>query len=86
MKYTNAHSVFPASLLAEIQKYMQDGVVYIPKAKNDRKKWGEDSGSRKYVAERNEAIRKKFETDSIDALAGEFNLAAETIKKIVYGK
>jgi hypothetical protein len=87
MKYKNADSVFPTSLLTEIQKYMQDGIVYIPKAKSNYKKWGENTGSRKYVAERNNAIRKKFRTsDSIDTLAAEYNLAVETINKIVYSR
>ena len=87
MKYKNADALFPAALLTEIQKYMQDGIVYIPKAKNYYKKWGENTGSRKYFAERNDTIRRKFRTsDSIDTLAGEFNLSIETVKKIVYSK
>ena len=87
MKYINAGTLFPAALLAEIQKYMQDGIVYIPKTKDNYKKWGENTGSRKYVAERNDIIRRKFRTSgSIDALAAEFNLAVETIKKIVYSR
>lgn len=87
MKYQNADSIFPAPLLAEIQKYIQDGMVYIPKAKDKYKKWGETTGYRQYVAERNDTIRKKFQTaNSIDALAAEYNLAVETVKKIVYRK
>jgi len=87
MKYKNADSLFPAALLAEIQKYMQDGIIYIPKAKINYKKWGENTGSRKYVAERNDMIRKKFrKSDSIDTLAAEYNLSVETVKKIVYSR
>ena len=62
-------------------------MVYIPKAKENRKKWGENTGCRKYIEERNDIIRKKFrKSNSIDALAGEYNLAVETVKKIVYSK
>ncbi|MCL2813710.1 MAG: CD3324 family protein [Oscillospiraceae bacterium] len=87
MKYQNADAVFPVALLAEIQKYVQDGMIYIPRAKENRRQWGENTGCRKYIAERNDAMRKKFRTsDSIDALADEYNLAVETVKKIVYGK
>jgi len=87
MKYQNADLVFPSALLSEIQKYVQEGMIYIPKAKEKRKKWGENTGCRKYIAERNDAIRNKFQTSGgIDALADEYNLAIETIKKIVYGK
>jgi sarcosine oxidase delta subunit len=87
MKYQNADAVFPDALLAEIQKYVQDGMIYIPRAKEKRKKWGENTGCRKYIAERNDTMKTKFKTsDSIAALAGEYNLAVETIKKIVYSK
>ena len=87
MKYQNADSIFPASLLAEIQKYVQDGIIYIPKPKENRKKWGESTGFRKYIADRNDTIRSKFQkSDSIDTLAVEYNLTVETVKKIVYSK
>lgn len=88
MKYRNADTVFPAPLLAEIQKYMKDGgIIYIPKSKDTRKKWGENTGYRKYIKERNDIIREKFRVSGgIDNLADEYNLSAETVKKIVYGK
>jgi len=87
MKYQNADVIFPASLLAEMQKYVQDGIIYIPKAKENRKKWGENTGYRKYVEERNSIIRSKFQTtDNIHNLADEYNLSVETVKKIVYSK
>jgi hypothetical protein len=87
MKYQNADAVFPLTLLTEIQKYVQDGMIYIPRAKENRRQWGENTGCRKYIAERNDIMRKKFRTsDSIDALANEYNLAVETVKKIVYSK
>lgn len=37
MKYVNADLVLPQQLLQEVQKYMQGGMLYIPKP--------EDSGS-----------------------------------------
>ena len=87
MKYQNADSVFPAALLAEIQKYVQNGMVYIPKTKETHKKWGENTGFRKYIIDRNNMIRKKFQmSDSIEILATEYNLSVETVKKIVYSK
>ena len=87
MKYQNAETVFPAALVAEMQKYVQDGIIYIPKAKETRKKWGENTGYRKYISERNDNIRKKFrKADKIDTLAAEYNLAVDTVKKIVYSR
>jgi len=46
MKYVNADHIFPEALLKEIQKYVHGEMVYVPKPKGLRKKWGEDSGIR----------------------------------------
>ncbi|MFJ2043880.1 MULTISPECIES: CD3324 family protein [unclassified Paenibacillus] len=74
-------------LLNEIQKYMNGGLVYIPKSKGLRKKWGENSGSRKILNLRNDEIRQKFlDGDTIDQLSDRFCLSSDTIKKIVYTK
>lgn len=87
MKYQNAESIFPAALLAEIQKYVQDGMIYIPKSKENRKKWGESTGFRKYIADRNDTIRSKFQkSKNIVTLSAEYGLTVETVKKIIYSK
>ncbi len=87
LKYYKAESIFPNELLDEIYKYVQDGMVYIPKPKDSRKKWGENTGSRQIIQKRNEEIRNKFENSvCIENLANEFHLAVDTIKKIVYKK
>ncbi|MCL2773596.1 MAG: CD3324 family protein [Oscillospiraceae bacterium] len=90
MKCLKADNILPKDLLAAVQKYVQGGLLYIPKPKESRKKWGENSGYRSYVEERNNTMRMKFLTsnitNSIDNLADEYNLAVETVKKIVYSK
>lgn len=48
---------------------------------------GETSGGRKQIDARNEEIRKAFRNGKpVEVLAGEYFLANETIKKIVYSK
>ncbi|MFB8375863.1 CD3324 family protein [Paenibacillus taichungensis] len=70
-----------------MQKYMNGGLVYIPKSKGLRKKWVENSGSRKILNLRNDEIRQKFlDGDTIDQLSDRFCLSSDTIKKIVYTK
>lgn len=87
MKYYKADSVFPKELLEEIQKYVQDGLIYIPKSKDCHIKWGEISGSRESIKKRNNEIRNKFQNSvHIESLANEYYLSVETIKKIVYKK
>ena len=85
MKYVNADIIFPEELLKEIQKYVHGGMVYVPKPKGLRKKWGENSGSRKYLNHRNNEIRQKFSFGvTIDQLSDQFCLSCYSIKKIVY--
>jgi len=97
MKYRNASEVLPDPLLKELQKYAGGEALYIPAA-GERKSWGEGSGSRRYYAERNEEIRQKFRRaksrspqdqrscgEIIDALAEEYALSEDRVRKIVYG-
>lgn len=87
MDYKNGIEIFPQELIAEIQKYISGGLVYIPQVENKRKEWGELSGFKAEIHLRNTEIRKKFsEGLAIDELAVEYYLSVETIKKIVYTK
>lgn len=86
MKYENGRDIFPEQLLKQIQKYVSGKLVYIPLSKNKRS-WGETSGYKQYLFERNLEIRNKFKAGAgIDQLSDEYYLSCETIKKIVYSK
>lgn len=87
MKYMNAHVVFPKDLLREMQKYVQGEMVYIPNPEGVRKKWGENSGHREFLRQRNAEIRHQFsEGISIDQLMVQHSLSYDSIKKIIYSK
>lgn len=87
MKYINADEIFPAELLKEIQKYVEGGMVYVPKPKGLRKKWGENTGSRAYLNRRNEKIRQQYDNGfTMNQLSDQFCLSIDSIKKIVYAK
>lgn len=86
MKYVNADLVLPQQLLQEVQKYMQGGMLYIPKPEGQRKRWGENSGGRSYLSARNQSIREHYASGlSVAELAEQFCLSGDSIKKIVYG-
>ena len=86
MKYRNGKDVFPEALLREIQKYASGQLVYIP-AGDTKRSWGQTSGYKQYLAQRNEAIKSKFRAGAgVEQLADEFYLSLESIKKIVYTK
>jgi Mor family transcriptional regulator len=85
LKYINANKVLPEKLIVEIQKYVQGETLYIPKQETKRLKWGTSSGGRQMLDKRNETIRNSFvRGNSIEQLAEDFYLSAETIKKIIY--
>ncbi len=86
MSHPNGKDIFPEKLLKQIQKYVSGKSVYIP-AKENRKSWGETSGYKSYILERNMTIKTKFKNGvSIDDLSNEYFLSTESIKRIVYSK
>ena len=86
MKYENAKDIFPEDLLRQIQRYVSGKLIYIPSLE-EKKSWGEASGYRRYLVERNRAIRAAFANgESIDDLAETYALSPETIKRIVYSR
>lgn len=87
MKYVNADIILPEDLLREVQKYVQGGMIYIPTPEQSRKKWGESSGGRTYLIQRNDEIRRSFLSGmNIDQLSEQYYLSCHSIKKIVYSK
>lgn len=86
MKYENARDILPNNLLKQVQRYIQGTLIYIP-SDGARRPWGEASGYKHTLSQRNRDIRNKFVGGtSADELAAQFYLAPETIKKIVYTK
>jgi Mor family transcriptional regulator len=85
MKYRNASEILPDDLLKELQKYAPGEILYVP-SDNVRKKWGADTGARRFYEQRNEEIRRKYSDlrATIDELCEEYNLSDETIRKILY--
>jgi hypothetical protein len=87
VKYVKADEVLPTELLLELQKYVPSGLLYISTPKEKHKKWGEATGSRKIIANRNIQIKQRFKAgEGIEELSSSFYLSVESIKKIVYRK
>ena len=59
MAYKNARDILPYELICEIQKYIDGELIYIP-TKSDKTEWGKRSGARQKYAERNDAIRRQY--------------------------
>ena len=85
MSYINAKEVLPTWLLDEVRSYVGEGLLYIPPAKISRREWGSKSGAKQMLEDRNKEIRrKKREGMTVLALAEEYHLSADTIKRILY--
>lgn len=84
MHYKNGRDVLPPSLLRELQKYAGGELIYVPKAVGQRARWGEVSGTRKLMAERNEEIGRLYgEGWTVSDLEKEYHLSGESIRKII---
>jgi len=86
MGYKNAAELLPPNLLKDLQEYFSGGIIYVPKT-TKKAAWGELSGSRLDIDNRNRNIRRLFKTGvRVQELSEQFYLSEETIKKIVYTK
>ena len=80
MKYIKADSVLPIALVEELQSYIQSGYIYVPSRKDSKKKWGELSGCRYEIEQRNRKIRKDYQQGkSVDELADIYYLSVHSI-------
>ena len=85
MGYKNGKDILPASLLKEIQKYVQSELIYIPmKNGSARAAWGDQNGTRRSLEMRNQEIYQLHKMgSSIDDLMNQFHLSRDSIYKIV---
>ncbi|WP_097004487.1 CD3324 family protein [Lacrimispora amygdalina] len=85
MKYVNAKTILPDKLVRELQQYIQGEYVYIPALSEQRKQWGEKSGYREELKQRNNDIRVQYYNGgSMDDLAEQYCLSLSAIRKIIY--
>ena len=60
MSYVNACEILPENLIREIQRYVDGGVLYIPRKDENLLSWGEKSGTRNRLAKRNREIVSRY--------------------------
>ena len=87
MKYINAKDLLPDALVRELQNYLQGGYLYVPADQARQKRWGEVSGCRQELQQRNRRIVEEFQNGtSVEALAEKYFLSVSAIRKIIYQK
>ncbi|MBO5057520.1 MAG: hypothetical protein J6C64_14370 [Lachnospiraceae bacterium] len=87
MSYRRADQILPEELLQLIQQYVDGDYLYIPRKESNRKKWGENTATRKELEERNSAVYTDFQHGaSMEQLASKYFLSEKSIQRIVYQK
>ncbi len=87
MKYINAKVLLPEKLVRELQRYIQGGYIYVPTDQAQQKQWGEASGYRQELQQRNQKIIETYHQGvSIECLAKKYSLSVYAIRKIIYQK
>ena len=87
MKYLNAQIILPDALVKELQTYVQGGYIYVPVASGQQKCWGEVSGYRKELEQRNRQIKEEYQKGvSMESLSEKYCLSLYAVRKIIYQK
>lgn len=84
MGYLHALEILPEALVEQIQEYVDGQVIYIPKTKSKRCKWGENTTSKRYYKERNFKIYHSYKNgSSVYELSEKFFLTPKSIQRII---
>ncbi|MEN6315644.1 MAG: CD3324 family protein [Clostridiaceae bacterium] len=84
MKYVNAQKVLPEEVIEIIQEYIDGEFLYIPRKNGNEKSWGEKSGARETLSERNKIIFGDHKAGaSVPELSQKYFLSEQSIRRIV---
>ncbi len=84
MSYKRADDILPESILENLQKYVSGEMIYVPKKKECRKRWGSDTGANEKLRLRNERIFDQYQKGiSTKELAQRYYLTEKSIQRIL---
>lgn len=84
MSYRKAEHILPAEIIELIQNYVDGECIYIPRKKNERKKWGNGTNIRQELQERNNRIYTDYKNGLKTAqLAEKYFLSEKSIQRII---
>lgn len=87
MKYINGNNVLPEEMIKAIQEYVDGEFVYIPRKNDNHKAWGEKSGTRDMLKNRDIEIFQKYnEGMNVTMLAQRYYLSEQSIRRIIRAK
>lgn len=84
MSYKKAAHVLPEELLRKVQEYVDGEFIYILRASDNKKGWGETTTTRQELHERNEQIYAEYLAGQrMEALADKYFLSLKSIQRII---
>ncbi|BDB00647.1 CD3324 family protein [Clostridium botulinum] len=84
MKYEKAQNILPDGIIEMIQNYIDGGYIYIPKKNENKKSWGENTETKRYLKARDKEIFNKYSLGaSVKILAEEYFLTEGSIRRII---
>ena len=84
MGYIHALEILPEGLIEKIQGYVDGQVIYIPKIKSKRCKWGEKTDTKAYFKERNFEIYSSYKNGTtVFELSEKYFLTTKSIQRII---
>ena len=84
MSYIKAEDILPEDLIRQIQEYTDGVSIYIPRKPGTRHVWGEDTGYRSELRERNAQIRNDHAAGvRVPALSRKYHLSEKSIRRIL---
>ncbi|WP_027624468.1 CD3324 family protein [Clostridium lundense] len=84
MKYEKAQNILPDGIIEMIQNYIDGGYIYIPKKNENKRSWGENTETKRYLKVRDKEIFNKYSSGaSVKVLAEEYFLTEGSIRRII---
>ena len=84
MGYIQALEILPEGLIKKIQEYVDGQVIYIPKIKSNKYKWGEKTDTKAYFKERNIDIYNSYKNGTtVFELSEKYFLTPKSIQRII---
>ena len=84
MGYVHALELLPEGLIEAIQEYIDGQVIYIPKIKSKRCKWGEKTDTKAYFIKRNFEIYNRYKNGTtVFELSEKYFLTPKSIQRII---
>lgn len=84
MRYQKANEILPVELVELIQSYIDGEYVYIPRKTENKRNWGEGTGTKEERKRRDELIYRDYLSGTcVRILAEHYYLSEKSIQRIL---